>query len=65
MGLCAFENQLSWVPVQAIMFGLAEQKEHGFGRSLGTWILINPDVETHHFRRCEIIDVKIYFLTKV
>ena len=39
MELCTFENQLGWVPVQAVMFGVNELEEQGFGRSLGTWIL--------------------------
>ena len=35
MGLCTFENQLGWVPVQAVMFGVNELEEQGFGKSLG------------------------------
>ena len=27
MGLCTFENQLGWVPVQAVMFGVNELEE--------------------------------------
>ena len=51
MGLCALKNQLGWVPAQAVMFGLADPEEQRFGRSLGTWILENLEVENGHFGR--------------
>ena len=65
MGLCTFENQLGWVPVQAVMFGVNELEEQGFGRSLGPWILENLEVENGHFGRCRFTEVKVKFLTKV
>ena len=63
MGLCTFANQLGWVPVQAVMFGVNEQEEPGFGRSLGTWILENLEVRNAHFGRCVFSQVKLQFLT--
>ena len=65
MELCTFENQLGWVPVQAVMFGVNEQEEPGFGRSLGPWILEKTDVRKCHFGRCVFSEVKVRFLTKV
>jgi hypothetical protein len=32
MGLCTFENQLGWVPVQAVMFGVNEQRNRDLAR---------------------------------
>jgi len=52
MELCTFENQLGWVPVQAVMFGVNEQEEPGFGESLEPWILKKTEVRKSHFRRC-------------
>ena len=63
MGLCTFANQLGWVPVQAVMFGVNEQEEPGFGRSLGTWILENLEVRNAHFGRCVFSVIKLQFLT--
>ena len=51
MELCTTENQLGWVPVQAVMFGVNEHEEPGFGRSLGPWILGKADVRKYHFGR--------------
>ena len=65
MGLCTFENQLGWVPVHAVMFGVNEQEEPGFGRSLGTWILDNLEVRNAYFGRCVFRGVKVRILTKV
>ena len=65
MGLCTIENQLGWVPVQSVMFGLAEQEEQGFGRALGPWIFKNPEVDNHYFKKCGISVLNVIFLTKV
>ena len=61
MGLCTFENQLGWVPLQAGMFGVNELEEQGFARSLLTWILKSLEVENGHFGRCRFSKAKVIF----